>query len=119
MEPAKQIMQCLERSKDIAKELDMSHYKEYANVLIEVSGLISKGKHEDTKAALALSSEGRKIWCYASNESIHYKTRPSGSDDGKNIIFRDVNQAKAPRILGPNMTCNCPKYISHCALFPH
>ncbi len=30
-----------------------------------------------------------------------------------------MNQAKAPRILGPNMTCNCQKYKSHSALCSH
>ena len=69
IEPVKQIVQCLERSKDMAKELDMSRYRDYAEVLIDVVTLHEKGRHEDAKALLVLSPEGWKIWSHASTES--------------------------------------------------
>ena len=117
--PAKQLTQCLERSKDIGKELSTNRYELYMKDLNEANDLRKNCCIEDANALLSLSPEGLKLWNEAKELAPHYQMRPSSLVVGCNEIFRSEDQQSAPRILGPDKPCDCKKKVAYCSLCVH
>lgn len=119
VQPAEQVVQCLERSKDIAKELDSKRYESFTSALQDAATLRKEGKVDECNALLQLAPEGKRLWDEAQREYNLYSTRTSTTHPDCVEVYRNEDQASLPRIIGPNKPCNCPTAIAYNALCPH
>jgi len=107
--PAEQLAQCLERSKDIAKELNAARYRNYANAMRLVANISSNSNRTEADVQHAhalthLSSEGLKQWTECNAELPHYSMFDQDGSDAK-LVVRNLDQMQPPRIVGPNQRC--------------
>jgi hypothetical protein len=107
--PAEQLAQCLERSKDKAKELNAARYRYYTNAMASVANISSNSNRTEADVQHAhalthLSSEGLKQWTECNAELPHYSLFDQDGSDAK-LVVRNLDQMQPPRIVGPNQRC--------------
>ena len=119
VQPAEQVFQCLERSKDIAKELNIKRWESWTEALQDAQTMRQNNDIENCMALLKLSPEGLRLWNDSKEESEFYSTRPSTEYPGCNEVYRSDEQQSPPRILGPGMVCGCEKAVAFGSLCPH
>ena len=119
VQPAEQVVQCLERSKDIAKELDSTRYESFTSALQDANTFRHEDKMDECNALLQLAPEGKRLWDEAQREYKFYSTRPSTTHPNCVEVYRNEDQASSPRIIGQDKPCDCPTAIAYNALCPH
>ena len=77
--PAEKIVQCLDTSKDIAKELNLARYHSWTDALANAKEMRRNGDHDNAEAILNLSQDGLKLWKLAWDQSLSYFIRLSTS----------------------------------------
>ena len=113
-EPALQLVQCLERSKERAAELNLARWKYYSDCLTKRAELLLKGKDLDDRdrqnanALIELAPEGLTEWQECNEELPHYSMRDM-TDSNCKEVFRHVDQLQPPRVVGPEMPCTLCK----------
>lgn len=117
VEPAEQLVDCLERSKDLAKELNVLRYKTFTANLEKRDEIMSNknATEEEKETAIALvqlSPEGLEQWAECNAELPHYSMGNQEGSDCK-LIYRHLDQLQSPRVVGPNKRCTeCKRSIA-------
>ena len=124
IQPAEQVVQCLERSKDIAKARDQTLFKYFSEVrrcAIEInqSSNISFEDAQNRDAMLSLGKDGYELFKECQAEAMYYSKRPSSEHPGLMEVFRSEDQISPPRLIGDDHPCDCQKRIAFLSLCPH
>jgi|GEM_PF-4980773 len=107
--PAEQLAQCLERSKDMAKELAALRYQHYLQAMklaadINTKSNKTKADDQQVQALTQLSPEGFRQWEECNTDLPNYSIFDQEGSDLK-LVLRHVDQTKPPRVVGPNHPC--------------